>query len=481
MNAPSFLIHGTKAKYIDSIMREGLVPGGMARGSRNENHFATVEAWDHHSAGYRYESEVSIYLNVPLIIQSNMKFWLSKSGAIVTEEIVAPFFMDKIVHNRSRDVMWTNPRLRAAAARDEDEEVEERGTREETPAASRRATSAEVRGETSAGGATDEQRQAELRKAEEIMAGKAEVVREATLAVAKRGVKSKGAPKPPPPYHKVLAPTSKAASPAVTPAETAKETQEQQIKESVEPTLVDVAEEEKTTREKEGSRGETPAGEGSQEAPSQTVVGTEEETKSSGVSQEAREETPAAFECRECGKKIVAGTRICTGCWLPALDDSLAEAQAGLQGEEFADEIALVINWTDRGVRDSRTAWTHKMKKYLKRALKKHGELTGFTSIEDRFNKDELFRTNLETMGWTKDNITQADQVAKGDHSAFDKRTSEHRWLHARAQERDPLLRNTSSIARSREVAAQAQWTARGETHAGYWWGSQWWSGSWWS
>ncbi len=47
-NAPEQLIHGTYARHIDSVIKEGLVPGGKTRGTRNENHFATVEAaWDH--------------------------------------------------------------------------------------------------------------------------------------------------------------------------------------------------------------------------------------------------------------------------------------------------------------------------------------------------------------------------------------------------------------------------------------------------
>ncbi len=60
------------------------------------------------------------------------------------------------------------------------------------------------------------------------------------------------------------------------------------------------------------------------------------------------------------------------------------------------------------------------MKRYLRRASKKGGQATGFTSIEDRFIRDDVFRGNLEVQGWTYENIAQADRIAKGDHSAFD-------------------------------------------------------------
>ncbi len=157
------------------------------------------------------------------------------------------------------------------------------------------------------------------------------------------------------------------------------------------------------------------------------------------------------MECEQCGKRIVAGTRICTGCWLPAeTADHLAMAQAERRGQEFAIEIAIAISWTDRGVRDTWAAWAHRMKKYLKRALKKHGQPTGYTSIEDRLFKDDFFRTRLEVQGWTADNISEAD--------------------------RD---RSTSWIARWREIARQTNWATRWETSsAGSWWGTTWWS--WW-
>ncbi len=82
---------------------------------------------------------MSIYFNIPLILASTLKLWISKSGAIVTEDIVGPIYMDKIIHNRTRDVIWTNPRLRSAAARDEQEEEEEEAgkTREATFAETR--------------------------------------------------------------------------------------------------------------------------------------------------------------------------------------------------------------------------------------------------------------------------------------------------------------------------------------------------------
>ncbi len=49
-NAPEQLTHGIYARHIDSIVKDGLVPGGKTRGTRHENHFATVEAWDHQKA-----------------------------------------------------------------------------------------------------------------------------------------------------------------------------------------------------------------------------------------------------------------------------------------------------------------------------------------------------------------------------------------------------------------------------------------------
>ncbi len=197
-----------------------------------------------------------------------------------------------------------------------------------------------------------------------------------------------------------------------------------------------------------------------------------------------RGETLAEDEtlCFNCGKRITKGIRVCYECGKPVdQEDNLAEAEVQRRGTEFAGEIHIVLRWTDRGVRTKQAQFVHRMKKYLKRAKNKHGKPTGFNSIEERFHGDEWYRESLMAMGWATETIHEADRIAQGDMSAYDVRSSEHRWLYARQQEEDPTQRTTSSLRTARNIARdqrqQQGWVQRASQTSESttaWWSSQW-------
>ncbi|MCP4290954.1 MAG: hypothetical protein GY780_03855 [bacterium] len=69
---------------------------------------------------------------------------------------------------------------------------------------------------------------------------------------------------------------------------------------------------------------------------------------------------------------------------------------------ELKEELHIALKTTDRGGRTIEARWIRKMKKYLKRAMEKHGKPTGYFTITDRFRNDEWYRIVLEKQGWNE-------------------------------------------------------------------------------
>ncbi len=118
-NMPKQLVHGTFLRRMEAILKNGLIPGGTAKDSRNENHFTPVEAWDKETPGYRYESDITFYFNLTALIRDGFDFWWTKSGAIVSTAIIPPKYMLKVVVNKTREVRWVSPRVTPPKVRGE--------------------------------------------------------------------------------------------------------------------------------------------------------------------------------------------------------------------------------------------------------------------------------------------------------------------------------------------------------------------------
>ncbi len=122
---------------MEAILKNGLIPGGTAKDSRNENHFTPVEAWDKETPGYRYESDITFYFNLTAMIRDGFEFWWTKSGAIVSTAVIPPKYMLKVAVNKTREVRWVSPRIPPPRTRGETPVVSpDVTTRGETLAAS---------------------------------------------------------------------------------------------------------------------------------------------------------------------------------------------------------------------------------------------------------------------------------------------------------------------------------------------------------
>ncbi len=78
------------------------------------------------------------------------------------------------------------------------------------------------------------------------------------------------------------------------------------------------------------------------------------------------------------------------------LADDLAIHGRRLMLQALNETYNVALKITDRGGRTFNARRIRKMKKYLKRAMFKHGWPTGYRTITDRFRGDIRFRTELE-------------------------------------------------------------------------------------
>ena len=82
VNPLNFCAHGTKQKYIDSIIKNGL-----QRKNRKHIHFVSEIVRDKQLSGYRKDSNVIIILDMKKCMEAGMLFFKSTNDVILTEGI----------------------------------------------------------------------------------------------------------------------------------------------------------------------------------------------------------------------------------------------------------------------------------------------------------------------------------------------------------------------------------------------------------
>lgn len=81
---PAVCVHGTYRRHLDSIFRQGLIPGG-GRIQRNHVHFSCCEPGDGRViSGMRTNCEVAIWINLPLAMSEGVPFFMSTNKVILS-------------------------------------------------------------------------------------------------------------------------------------------------------------------------------------------------------------------------------------------------------------------------------------------------------------------------------------------------------------------------------------------------------------
>lgn len=95
--APCLMIHGTKASCVDGIKLCGILPGGPQK-IRTHTHACPVEPDSKvATAGMRHRSEVYFYIDIHGFLESGGILYQSKSGALLTPNIIPVSLIYKMV------------------------------------------------------------------------------------------------------------------------------------------------------------------------------------------------------------------------------------------------------------------------------------------------------------------------------------------------------------------------------------------------
>ncbi len=141
--------------------------------------------------------------------------------------------------------------------------------------------------------------------------------------------------------------------------------------------------------------------------------------------------------------------------------------------KDLTDALHITLKVIDRGGRTIEARWIRKMKKYLKRALEKHGQPTGYHTITDRFRGDARYRAEMEKQGWNDENVEMADRVALTPSQPPEqaRRTPEQRWAQTRAVPVGPTQRRVSVAQSSRRpwLEWQGWWHTGASSSSSQW------------
>jgi len=85
-NLPAVCVHGTYRWHWDSILRSGLLPGGLrGKHQRSEVHFACAEPGkDRAVSGMRSDCTLVIWLDLKRALQDGLPFYVSENGVVLS-------------------------------------------------------------------------------------------------------------------------------------------------------------------------------------------------------------------------------------------------------------------------------------------------------------------------------------------------------------------------------------------------------------
>jgi len=118
---PRICMHGTYYRHFDSIMAEGLVPGGR-RGtdSRRHIHFTAQAQVVSNAPGLRDGMEILIHLDLARALKEGIPFFMSGNGVILSpgvEGCIETKYFTKVIDLMTNELLWTAPARRRGSGK----------------------------------------------------------------------------------------------------------------------------------------------------------------------------------------------------------------------------------------------------------------------------------------------------------------------------------------------------------------------------
>ena len=128
-SADGSVYHGTKPQFLESILSQGLRPGGSGgpKGTRNHVHLSPFAQWDpRQKSGMRHESPVVLELNGEAMLASGIVIWESLAGAYLVDTMIPPNFILRAYNRDGTDIIWEAGDPDVPPEEEEDEERKRR-------------------------------------------------------------------------------------------------------------------------------------------------------------------------------------------------------------------------------------------------------------------------------------------------------------------------------------------------------------------
>jgi len=115
LDLPSECVHGTYSRFLDSILKSGLMPGGKQGPAwRNTVHFQPHAPGDQRViCGMRHNCEIAIWVDLREALKDNIPFYVSKNKVILTsgiDGVLPSHYIQKVVDLRSgREIFTRKP------------------------------------------------------------------------------------------------------------------------------------------------------------------------------------------------------------------------------------------------------------------------------------------------------------------------------------------------------------------------------------
>lgn len=454
LDVPDVLIHGTMENLIPSIIKNGLLPGGL-RKNRDDVHFYPVifkgdygevenpfkEFLSSESfPGWRTGSDVAIIFDVDYLLKANVPLRRTPAGAVLASVEIPKQFMISVRRVRSGEVIWENHEALASADQRTRNFCSQgwKNVQGRVPRAENRASSS-GHVPTTDKIATFTRRRAGAKYEEETTDPAATRGREGGRGRAERREKS--------------APLRSQRDADVEVEEHRRRVidfrgvREAKLLKRAEINLKSAASAtltiEKTATEKEEEK--------RQEIDAEFRA---REGGAMGVLKEKKAKDAQA--CIECGEGTTLGFVSCPNCRAPLRPVSK-------ERDETKDQIIEAMNvkiiWSGRGVRSIKGDMRQDYKKRHNRALK-----SGFASVRDRFARDQTFRDQMEAQGWTLDTIGTIDEVALSQGTEARKRSWSERAQFEGYYEHGPKaapekMNPTTAISKARRRFEFESWS----------------------